>query len=177
MTAKTCQTCRDEETCQIRTQFSPPLTAGCSQHVPRPAETAQDAQDAAQDDSGVANGRKTGHDSGGEAENALQRQAEAFLTKRGYLRLTPKAMIRAKIDPPRGFFGHWNENRGNPLMADLLVMDFPLTRVPLMLELKVRDRWQPGQKQAAGLRLWRVAWCMEDVRREVDAWDNGKEQT
>jgi hypothetical protein len=71
----------------------------------------------------------------------------------------------------RGFFGHWTDNERNPLMPDLLVIDYPLQRAPLFLEFKTANKWQPGQKQAVCIGLWRAAWTMAEARAIVEAWE------
>jgi hypothetical protein len=40
-----------------------------------------------------------------------------------------------------------------------------------MIELKARDIWRPGQKQAVGIGLWRVAWSVDEVAMMVKEWE------
>lgn len=112
---------------------------------------------------------------GREKESVLQATVERWLEQRGYWRMTPKNMAMAVrgvvLGEMRGFFGHWPQARGNPLVADLLVVSWPKQRPPLFLELKARDKWQPGQKEAVWLGLWRVAWTVGEAFGHVEEWE------
>ena len=110
------------------------------------------------------------------AEKDLQQSVEDDLAARLYYRMTAPnfaAAIRGTISP-RGFFGHWTECERNPLISDLLVVSWPVPRPPLLLELKVRDSWQPGQKQAISLKLWNLAWDLAEARSIIEAWETGE---
>ena len=113
--------------------------------------------------------------SGREKESVLQATVERWLEQRGYWRMTPKNMAMAVrgvvLGEMRGFFGHWPQAQGNPLVADLLVVSWPKQRPPLFLELKARDKWQPGQKEAVWLGLWRVAWTVGEAFGHVEEWE------
>jgi hypothetical protein len=56
-------------------------------------------------------------------------------------------------------------------MPDLLVLAWPPNRAPLMIELKVREKYQPGQKEAIALGLWKIALDLSDVARLIDEWE------
>ena len=114
-------------------------------------------------------------------EKDFQGEAERFLRSKGYHRLTPTILSglsgpSATVFNVRGFFGHWFESQRNAFMPDLLVIAYPNTRPALMLELKTRNKFQPGQKQAITLGLWRLAWSMDDVKRIVEQWENAPDQ-
>ena len=110
------------------------------------------------------------------AEKELQRQVEGWLAVRDYLRLTahwcevlagPKeGTVRC-----RGWFGHWFESERNPFMPDLLVVAWPNTRPPLLLELKTRAVYQHGQREAIVIGLWREARSLEEAIKIVEEWE------
>jgi len=109
----------------------------------------------------------------------MQADIEAWLTARGYWRLTPANLrTAAQLLRPqaslRGFWGHWTDNERNPTMPDLLVLPWPNDRPALLLELKARDVWQPGQKEACTLRLWTPAFSIAEAKRAVEAWEGAK---
>jgi len=108
-----------------------------------------------------------------QAEWELQIAVEAELTGRGYYRMTPAlldASIRGKI-APKGFYAHWVDCERNPTMADLLVISWPVPRPPLLLELKVRNSFTPGQKQACTLGLWKLAWSLPEAQAIISEWE------
>jgi len=105
-----------------------------------------------------------------DSEKVLQVAVEAMLGRRGYLRMTPDNYA-ACGEQVRGFFGHWPRCKGNPTISDLLIVDVKRVRPPLMLELKVRDEWQPGQKEAVALGLWVVAWSVKEAEGILDGWE------
>jgi hypothetical protein len=109
-----------------------------------------------------------------DSEKVLQVSVEAMLDRRGYLRMTPDNFTRARLfGDVRGFFAHWPKCKGNPTMPDVLVVDVAHRRPPLMMELKVRDVWQPGQKEAVALGLWVVAWTVKEAEGILDGWEGG----
>jgi hypothetical protein len=113
------------------------------------------------------------HYDGSEAE--LQAEAEKYLEQRGFLRMTANNLAKTrKSDPCRGWFAHWPQARGNPICADLLIFDFPISRVPLWVEFKVRNKWQRGQKDAVTLRVWHVCWNMADFTKLFGIWYGGE---
>jgi hypothetical protein len=108
------------------------------------------------------------------SEKELQHWAEAWLESKNYHRLTPKHLKAVHAgEPCRGWFAHWPHCEGNPTCADLLIFDYPITRTPLWVELKVANKFQPGQKEAISLRIWKVAFTMEQFTTIVEAWEGG----
>ena len=108
-----------------------------------------------------------------QAEFELQASVELELHERKYYRMTPAnfdAAFKGTI-APRGFYGHWTDNERNPTICDILVVSWPVARPPLLLELKVRQVFQPGQKAAISLKLWRLAWCFEEAKAIIEAWE------
>ena len=108
-----------------------------------------------------------------QAEFELQAAVELELHERKYYRMTPAnfdAAIKGTI-APRGFYGHWTDNERNPTMADLLIVSWTTPRPPLLLELKVRQVFQPGQKQAISLKLWRLAWSLPEAQAIISEWE------
>jgi hypothetical protein len=117
---------------------------------------------------------------GDRPEREIQAEVEAWLVRRGYVRLTAEAARAAhKVGAVglRGWFAHWPRCEGNPLMADLLIVAHPPSAAPpLLLELKRGERatWRPGQKELVALGVWRVAFSGEEARGIVEAWEGGK---
>ena len=118
-----------------------------------------------------------------ESDSDLQAAVEAFLTARGYLRSTAANVTAAwkrrneiaqGYYPFRGFFFHLAEAEGNPFMPDLLVVPYPNDRPALLLELKTRPKYQPGQKEAIGMRLWRLAFGKTEAETAIEEWENAK---
>lgn len=102
-------------------------------------------------------------------EKALQKMCEQWLTIRGYCRLT--ADNAASDEPKKGWFGHLVEAKRNPLMPDLFILNFEMNKPPLMIELKVRDKWQPGQREMVKIGAWKLAWSFQDVEKYVKSWE------
>jgi hypothetical protein len=114
------------------------------------------------------------------SERDVQAQIEQWLAGRGYRRLTAAAVEAAFANRAvgvRGWFGHWTENRRNPLVADLLVIPWPNVRPCLLLELKaeVGAKYQPGQKAAISMGLWEVAFDFGQAVGIVEQWENQRE--
>ena len=107
-----------------------------------------------------------GAEGGKEAD--LQEACESYLIRRGYLRLTASnAECGAS---PRGWFGHWPKCQGNPLMPDLLVLNSNMTSC-LMVELKTRNVWQPGQREMVDAGDWSVAFSVEMFAKTIEGWE------
>jgi hypothetical protein len=70
-----------------------------------------------------------------------------------------------------GFFVHLHNPIGNPQLPDLLIYDYPLRRPPLMVELKVVDTFQPGQKDAITAGMWKLAYCVEEFGALLTKWE------
>ena len=56
-------------------------------------------------------------------------------------------------------------------MPDLMIIDYPLRRPPLFVELKVREKWQPGQKNMIAARLWKLAWTVDEFAAILNEWE------
>lgn len=107
-------------------------------------------------------------------EAALQRQVEEWLTHLGYWPRTPKWLDLGP--PPRGWWLHFPQARGNPLVLDLLLL--PLDERPhLELELKgCQTRVARHQRQIAAQDPGHASLHrdFEELRRLVMAWDRGE---
>ena len=111
-------------------------------------------------------------------EKDLQVLCESWLSLRGYLRMTANNAERQYNHPNtacKGWFGHWFNNKKNPLMADLLIID--TAGRCLMVELKVRDVWQAGQREMCKMGTWKVAFSFEEFERIVKDWEIERERT
>lgn len=120
--------------------------------------------------------KEPSHKASKQLEKDLQRKCEKWLRQRGYLMLSGDNMLWFKrpdlIPTPKGFFGHWFESERNAFMPDLLVIDYPLRRPPLFVELKVRNKWQRGQKEMIAARVWQPAcWTLEEFISTVEKWE------
>lgn len=144
--------------------------------------------------------RQTGHDAAGNAgkpahgqpgpcagdsEAVMQTAAEVWLIERGYLRLTPSNLSilatgsrggGAHGDAP-GLFAHWPRCKGNPTLADIMVIPWPNDRPALLVELKPDWKpiaWQPGQREAVEAGLWHMARTVAEFRQMVLDWEDGQ---
>ena len=109
-------------------------------------------------------------------EKELQRKVEEYLCRRNYRRFCPPAFAsligpHPEFFPTRGFWGHWFESQRNAFMPDLLIIAFPNVRPALFHELKVRNKYQPGQKAALGCGLWRVAFSLTEAKAIIETWE------
>ena len=110
------------------------------------------------------------------AEKELQAQVEQWLHHRGYLRLTAANAERQATDlvtiRHRGWFGHWVNNKRNPITPDVCVFD--LQGRCLMLELKApgKPKWQPGQREMVHAGFWKLAQSFAEVERLVLTWES-----
>ena len=109
------------------------------------------------------------------AEKGLQAMCENWLTLRGYERLTAdNAENRANSGRPvRGWFAHQVNCRKNPLRPDLDIYDQTQSR-HIGIELKVRDEYQPGQRELIQIGVWHEARSLEKVMELVKEWENRK---
>ena len=55
-------------------------------------------------------------------------------------------------------------------MADLMIYDAKM-RHCLMIELKVRDKYQPGQREMIAMKCWKEARTFEVVVELVKEWE------
>jgi len=100
------------------------------------------------------------------AEKELQQTCENWLSLHGYVRMT--AHNAAGPRPERGWFGHWFNSVRNPLMPDLAILDH--AGRCLLVELKTRDVYQPGQREMIDAGFWRLAWTFEEFEQILREW-------
>ena len=86
-------------------------------------------------------------------ERALQAQCEGWLSHKGYRRMTAPEASRAASDGSGGWWCHLHRPKENPLMPDFLITDSQM-RHCIGIELKVRNHYQPGQKEFIDMGLW-----------------------
>lgn len=113
-------------------------------------------------------------------EKELQQQCESWLTLHGYYRMTADEAMRIYECRPlsaanmRGWFGHWTRNQRNPLWPDLYIMSYPVRRQPLLVELKVCDKYRPGQREMIELGLWVECRRLEYFIEIATDWEAGE---
>ena len=71
----------------------------------------------------------------------------------------------------KGWYIHLNECENNPLMPDLTILPYPNDRPVLMVELKVRKKFQPGQKEMIENGMWKLAWSVEEFSEILTRWE------
>ena len=77
-----------------------------------------------------------------------------------------------------GFFAHWHGDlRGLPMMPDIFVYALPNNRPPLLVELKTRNAYQPGQRAAIMLGAWVECRSVGEFRRLLNDWELGASAT
>jgi len=72
-------------------------------------------------------------------------------------------------DIPKGYFGHWFNNRRNPFILDLLILS--PTGHYLMVDLKVSNHYQPGQKEIVAQGYGHFAWSLDDFIVILNKWE------
>lgn len=108
-------------------------------------------------------------------EKELQRECENWLHHRGYRRLTAENVCIGStvplrsLDAPKGYFGHWYENRKNPFILDLLILSG--SGHYLMVDFKTSKRYQPGQREIVAQGYGRFAYTFEDFELMVIRWE------
>jgi len=103
-------------------------------------------------------------------EKELQTVSEQWLHHRGYINLSASNAVRQLPALPRGWFGHMYKPVGNPFMPDLFIFN-PLMDRCLMIELKVRDVFQPGQREMFEAGAWELCWTFAEVETVVVKWE------
>ena len=104
-------------------------------------------------------------------ERDLQSDCEQWLRNRGYMPMTKdSAEIESEKPMRKGWYAHLHEPRGNPLMPDLMIYSADMRRC-LMVELKVRNKYQPGQKEMIGLGAWKEARTFQVVTELVTEFE------
>jgi hypothetical protein len=102
-------------------------------------------------------------------EAALQRQCETFLDSLGYKRMTAVNAQKTFCECA-GWYGHLNETERNPLMPDLWIFAQPNVRPPLLVELKVRNVYQSGQKEMIARGMWIECRTLAEFAETVLNW-------
>jgi hypothetical protein len=103
-------------------------------------------------------------------EADLQRQCEGLLQRRGYR--SPSADTLSETPGQvTGWYLHIpaKKARGMFMLPDLLIIDQWWKRT-LGVELKTRDEYQPGQREAIEASYWKLARDYDEFRALLDAW-------
>jgi hypothetical protein len=74
----------------------------------------------------------------------------------------------------KGWYIRLNECENNPLMPDLTILPYPNDRPVLMVELKTRKKFQPGQKEMIENGMWKLAWTISEFDAILTRWDATK---
>jgi hypothetical protein len=110
-------------------------------------------------------------------EKELQAMCEALLIRRGYYRMTADNAARMYgtiLTTPNGFFGHIVNPDRNPFLPDIFVFAFPNVRPPLLVELKTKKVFQPGQREMIENGMWKLAWTVEEFSEVLTRWEMSK---
>lgn len=106
-------------------------------------------------------------------EKELQAICRQWLMQRGYIELTgANAEIHAPVNTV-GWFGHLAKPRGNAFMPDLFIFNPPMTHC-LMVELKVRKVYQPGQREMINADVWREVTTWHEFRAVLENFEWGQ---
>jgi hypothetical protein len=103
-----------------------------------------------------------------DSESDLQSACERWLSQRGYRRLTKEnAVLEGN---PVGWWGHLNEPKKNPFMADIFIFDGHGRC--LMVELKHgKICWGIGQLNQVQRNFWFLATTLDEFQDLVQAWE------
>lgn len=108
-----------------------------------------------------------------DGESLFQSACERYLVFRGYRRLTADAVeseFASELGPSRGWFGHVARAKGNPLMPDLFV--FRRSAPPLLMELKVREKYQRGQREMIEMGWWLLIRDFDEFVQALVDWES-----
>ena len=113
------------------------------------------------------------------AEKEFQDYSENWLYQRGYVRLTGANVVEKLEETTRGWFFHLKatskaEAQRHPLLPDLVIFDEFMLHC-LMLELKIRSEYQPGQKELIDSCRWIECREFSDVETAVLEWEKDVE--
>ena len=100
-------------------------------------------------------------------EKNLQSTCELWLEHRGYARLT--AANADYSTGVKGWYGHLQDTKRNPLMPDLFIFDH--AGRCLLVEFKVRDEYQPGQLAMIRAGMWTECRTFEAFEALVTEWE------
>ena len=111
------------------------------------------------------------------SERELQAQCEGWLTLHGYWRMTAEnamELIAPASKKPRGWYGHWQDNKRNPFVPDIIISDHNMTRC-LFVELKkpgdTQPDYQPGQLTMIRSGLWYECRSLPALIERVLQWE------
>ena len=99
-------------------------------------------------------------------ERRLQEACERWLEECGYVRLTAANAMAAKS--PRGWFGHLAQPKGNAFLPDVFIFR---QGYALLVELKVREDYRPGQLAMIERGEWRKAKTVEEFKSLVNSFE------
>ena len=117
-------------------------------------------------DHGVAVGVE---DAGIMKEKDMQSACEKILVRFGFHRLTERNLVAFAGTNVTGWFAHWPQAIGNPIMPDLVIWNAAMTR-SLCVELKTRKSFRKGQKSAITYKRWTVAVSVDEFAAHVAEW-------
>ena len=97
------------------------------------------------------------------SEKDLQAQCECVLVRSGYHRITESNLVNFASSDHAGWFAHWPQAIGNPIMPDLVIWDRTMQKT-IMVELKAstKSHKRKAQKVAITQRLWQVAYTVDE---------------
>ena len=106
------------------------------------------------------------------SEKELQAQCERLLRLRHYRSMTAANSVTVGVlCNVAGWYIHVPQAQGNPLFPDIMVLPYPNDRPVLMVELKVRKKFQPGQKEMIENGMWKLAWSVEEFEAILTEWE------
>jgi hypothetical protein len=109
------------------------------------------------------------------SEDELQAECNKILRSRGYVYCIAKNVVTPPVMlTMRGWYLHLNECENNPLMPDITVLPYPNDRPALMVELKTKKKFQPGQKELVNCGMWKLAWSVEEFEAILTEWEETK---
>lgn len=100
-------------------------------------------------------------------EKKLTNLCRSQLEHWGYLYLLPGTAGRSKV----GYYGHLYNTQKNVLMPDLFIFD--LRGRCLLIELKTRNVYQPGQREMIDAGFWKQANTFSEFVQIVKTWEQG----
>jgi hypothetical protein len=105
-------------------------------------------------------------------EKELQGHCEWLLRLRHYRSMTAANSVTVGVlCNLAGWYIHVPQAQGNPLFPDIMVLPYPNDRPVLMVELKVRKKFQPGQKEMIENGMWKLAWSVEEFEAILTEWE------
>jgi len=103
-------------------------------------------------------------------ERDLQAACEKYLAVNCYLRLTShNAKLVAAGARCNGWHGHLSHAKFNAFMPDLFIFNLTMTR-SIMVELKVKNFYSPGQREFIDCGIWKQANSLDEFIDIFNAW-------